>query len=212
MKKKAVGCDLLLFDSTLLFGNGKTEPFPMAEGETGPLSLRTYMLSHPCPWNKIITKSLFTDHLLFFPEGILYEDLALIPALGAVAQKGIYYEKAPFHFYFQSENSIMRSPWSEKRLQIFDALNHLKRLTAQNETETEYLFFLHLYRSFVWEAFAAGDGEALKKASAFMKNAFPRWMKNPIVKEKASKKERLSALLFHYRLYFILRLLKGKKV
>ncbi len=208
-KKKEHGAKIFVFDSEILEEDGTRTPFPMATCREGEMSVESYMLSHPCPWNKIIDRDLFTQNDLFFEEGILYEDLALIPALGIRAEGKIYYDKRILHSYYQSGGSIMRSGWSEKRLDLLRALDALKKNAVQRPEEVEYLAFLHLYRGFVWLCLQEGKTKESKKARAWMKNNFPHWQKNPLIGKHAAKKEFLTSLLFHHNLFWLVRLWKG---
>lgn len=211
-KKKETDAAIVLFDSEFLYPDGSTAPFPMANGEGGNISLTEYMLSQPCPWNKLIDRRIFTENELSFEEGILYEDLALIPALGQYAHGRIYYYKEVFHRYFQSEGSIMRGNDPKKRLDIFPALEALYKNASQHEDALCYLFFLHLYRGAVWDFLKNGQKDAIRKANAMMKSHFPSWQKAPLILKKTSKKERVIAQLFLKECFFLLNLWKGKKL
>jgi len=210
-KKKEKDAAILLFDSEFLYPDGTTSPFPMANAKEGYLSVAEYMLSQPCPWNKLIDRSIFTDHELSFEEGILYEDLALIPALGQYARGKIYYHKEVCHRYFQSEGSIMRGSNPEKRLDIFPALEALFKNAPEHQTVLCYLFFLHLYRGAVWDFLENGQKDAIRRANRLMKSFFPSWEENPLVLRKTTRKERFIARLFLKECFFLLTLWKGKK-
>ena len=207
------GLSLILFDSHYLYADGTTSPLAALEADGGHLSPEEYVLSLPAPWNKVIRRSLFDKNALQFEKGMLYEDLALIPALAkGLEKKDIYYLKKSLHRYYQSENSIMRSPWSEKKLDILRALSALKKnFGGAFQRELEYLFFFHLYRNFVWVYWEAGKTDAICRANALMRENFPHWQKNPLVKRLATKKERLVALLFYQEHFHWIRLWKGKK-
>lgn len=209
--KKEKGAAILLFDSEFLYADGTTSPFPMANAKEGSLSLTEYMLSQPCPWNKLVDRSIFTNHALLFEEGILYEDLALIPALGQYAQGKICYVKEVFHRYYQSEGSIMRGSDPKKRLDIFPALEALYKNAAEHPSELCCLFFLHLYRGAVWDFLANGQKDAVRKANAVMKTHFPNWEKDPLILKNFSPKERFIAKLIYKEYFFLLNLWKGKK-
>ena len=212
MKKKAeTGAAILLFDSRFAFPDGSTRPFPSANHPGGAMSVRDYMLAQPCPWNKICDRALFTETGLRFEEGILYEDLAVIPALGSAAEGRIFYAKKAVHSYYQSEGSIMRAPWSAKRLDLLRALLALEKNAKDRKTEVEYLYFLHLYRNFVWQAWDAGERDAVRQANRLMKARFPHWQKNPLVRSLSARKERLTALLFYHECFSLIRLWKGTK-
>lgn len=205
---------LLLFDSHYLYRDGREEPLEAGPFPEGALSPEEYALSLPAPWNKIIRKSLFDKEDLRFEKNMLYEDLALIPALAKnLEKKDIYYLKKSLHRYYQSENSIMRSPWSEKKLDLLKALPALEKNFKGNfPLETEYLFFLHLYRNFVWTCWEAGKQDAIRQANTLMREKFPRWQKNPLIQKYTSKKERLVASLFYRECFLLIRLWKGNNV
>lgn len=210
-EKKERGARILVFDSQILFPDGQAKPFPASPHPGGAMSLRDYMLSLPCPWNKIVDRDVFFENHLFFEEGIWYEDLALIPALGCACSPGaIYYLKETLHSYYQSESSIMRSPYTEKKLDIFPALSALRKNAPGHLLEVEYLTWLHLYRNFVWIFWQAGKTEELRKMNLYMKERFPHWKKNPLVREKHTAKERWIAGLIYGGHFNLLRLWKGQ--
>ncbi len=211
-KKKETGAQILVFDALYLYADGSTRPFPMADCSEGFMTVEDYMLSCPCPWNKICDREIFKKNNLSFEKGILYEDLALMPSLATYLSKPrIYYWKQDLYLYYQSEGSIMRAPWSEKRLDLFAALEALRKNAVGYDTQVEYLFWLHLYRSGMWQFWDAGKLQAIRQGNALMKKHFPHWQKNPLVRNRASLKEKFSSLLFYWELFCILRIWKGKK-
>lgn len=72
-----------------------------------------------CP-GKLIHRSLFDG--IRFPEGKIHEDEAIIPQVMYRAQR-IAITTEPLYFYFQSDNSIMRSTFSSKRFQALEAMD-----------------------------------------------------------------------------------------
>jgi glycosyltransferase involved in cell wall biosynthesis len=203
---------LLLFDALYLFRDGTCAPCPLSRHEGGEMSVRDYMLSEPAPWNKLIKKSLFCENGLRFCPGIWYEDLSVIPALAQKLSLGkIYYLKTPLYYYYQSENSITRSAYSPRRLDVFPALLHLKQSAPAHATEVEYLAFYHLYHSFMWIFWEAGQTDAIRRTNAFMNQHFPHWKKNPLIRSRHSRKERAVMALFYGEHFSLLRLWKGPK-
>ena len=211
-KKKDAGARMLLFDSVILSPDGTREPFFSSAAPGGYLSCREAYLAHPCPWNRIVDRSLWQESGLLFEEGILYEDLAVIPALASFCREGdIYYLKKPLHRYYQTPQSIMRSDYSEKKRDIFAALSALRRNTRGMDTETEYVTWLHLLRNFSWVFWNAGDKEALCRLARFMQDHFPHWQKNPLIRARHTRAERYGAWLFYREHTAIIRLWKGKR-
>lgn len=72
-----------------------------------------------CP-GKLIHKSLFSD--IRFPEGKIHEDEAIIPQVMYRAQR-IALTTEPLYFYFQSDNSVMRSTFHIKRFEALEAMD-----------------------------------------------------------------------------------------
>lgn len=208
--QRETNASLLVFDAQFLDRDGNRRPFPVSELPGGPMSARDYMLVEPAPWNKLIRASLFTDAGLTFPPNIWYEDLATIPALAdALPQGTIHYLKRPLYLYYLSPDSITRSAYSEKRMNILPALETLKGYAPNHPEEVEYLAWFHLYRTFVWIWWNAGKTDAIRKANAFMKEQFPHWQKNPLIPRRHGWTERLCAKLFYREWFWLIRLWKG---
>lgn len=211
-KAKESGARMVVFDLMFVSESGESEYYHASDAPEGPLSRRDYMFSAPGPCNKLIERALFCDHGLVFAPDLWYEDLAVIPALGRfVGQGEILYCKKPFYRYFQSQDSITRSRFSERRLDIFPALSALKENMGECRDEAEYLAWYHLYQSFVWIFWRAGRLDAIRRAAEFLKEQFPRWRKNPYIRSRHSRKERLVAELFYRRAFWLIRLWKGKE-
>lgn len=85
----------------------------------------------PSSCNKIVKRSLFNN--LEFPDGYIYEDLGTTLILFCRTNK-IKYINKPYYKYYLSENSIMRSSFGEKNLQIIDIFDILfNRLQDEKE-------------------------------------------------------------------------------
>lgn len=202
------GWDVILFD--LLWCAKEKEVFSAAPVQGGEIRAESAFLSEPGPCNKIMRKSLFSDHALSFPEKIWYEDLATVPALFCHTNK-IFYVKKPLYAYVQEGNSITRSESFVKKWEdIFPALSLLgERSRKTFPEETAYLAWKHLYKSFVWKYFDYQAFDEIKKIGAFMKQNFPGWQKNPLIRE--DKKAFFISLLFYYEKFGVLRLWKKQK-
>lgn len=69
------------------------------------------------PFNKLFHKSLFDD--IRFTEGMIYEDVEILPKL-IKASHQLTILPMELYYYNFSENSVMRSGFSEKRFNILD--------------------------------------------------------------------------------------------
>lgn len=206
------GCDVLFFDACRDFLSHQQ---PMAAlpnvGESSFVTTKTYLLSMPCAWNKLIKTRLFRENRLRFPVGIWYEDLALIPQLALYAEK-IYYQKQCFYHYVQSENSITRHEgFREKWWDIYAAVTYLQKgIGGVYPQEMEYLFWYHFLYETSLRYYPFGKTEKLKEIAAITRREYPGWWKNPYVKQLASRNQRLVSWLFYHRLTGCLRM--GQKI
>ena len=73
------GCDVLFFDACRDFLSHQQ---PMAAlpnvGESSFVTTKTYLLSMPCAWNKLIKTRLFRENRLRFPVGIIRRSASTI--------------------------------------------------------------------------------------------------------------------------------------
>lgn len=175
----------------------------LKEGEISP---NEYVLTIPSPCNKIMKRKLFVDHAITFPEGMIYEDFAVIPTLANNACN-IYYTKSPYYFYFQSASSIMRNEeYKEKYVDIFKAVkylaNHLER--PRFDMEIEFLYYLYILVEASLYFYHYGKEEYLQVTADRMKKEFPNWRKNPYIR-KDNRKRKLYAYLFYHKKYTLLK-------
>lgn len=76
-----------------------------------------YSIIWGVPFNKLFHKSLFDD--IRFTEGMIYEDVEILPKL-IKASHQLTILPMELYYYNYSENSVMRSGFSEKRFNILD--------------------------------------------------------------------------------------------
>ena len=199
--------DLVLFDAETVSEDGVSVPFPTSDLPGGEMTARDALFAEPAPWSKLIRRRIFVDNPLRFPEGVWYEDLAMIPAVGAFADR-IWYEKTVLYRYRRTPGSITHSGWSEKHMDVIAALDRLARTVPQLYGEAEVLAFRHLYGTFVWQAWEAGDLDAIRRINAFMKEKFPGWEKEDLIRREPWKRRR-AASLFYNEKFGLIRLWKG---
>lgn len=72
-----------------------------------------YIIQSPCC--KLFHKSLFIEGKYRFPEGILYEDSAVIYKI-IFSQKEIAFTYTSLYYYYQRSNSSMNEQWNPKRM------------------------------------------------------------------------------------------------
>lgn len=92
-------------------------------------------------WNKIYKREIFDD--IRFPEGIIYEDEAIIPKILFKAKR-ITDTTEKLCAYFMSENSVMRSGFSLKRLDYLSALQ--ERISFYEKVELGEFYYCDLQK------------------------------------------------------------------
>lgn len=210
------GADILLFDAVEYFPDGSTRPFPAftggaSRGGEGELRPEEYLLARPCPWNKWIRRSLFEENGWQFPEGVLYEDLAVIPCL-ALWAKRIVYRRDACYFYYQSIGSIMRTEEYKPAFEdIFTVAASLRdALGDRFPGETEFLWWEHLLISAGRRYLDCGRRDLAARVALTMQEAYPEWKRNVYVRKEPGGKRLLAGLLYR-RAFGRLRLLRRLK-
>lgn len=110
--------DIVVCDMALVYNNGAIENCLAYYKKPGGLKgflLDGLMASSN---NKMVKKKLY-DKVGKFPEGLNNEDVAVTPVLMASAEN-MQYVPSSFYKYFQRNDSIQNSEFSEKRFAIFD--------------------------------------------------------------------------------------------
>ena len=177
-------------------------------------TLLTYILSESSPCNKLIRRSLLEENNIRFTEGIIYEDFEIMPTLALYTDK-IGYLNEHLYYYVIHENSTMRQPSYNKRLQsIFKVMESLdeKFGDTKYQDELEYLYIAHLLHDAGLRFLPFREGrEDIKRISKIMKSRFPKWRKNKYYKQLDWRFKYESELLYrkHTRLLLFLPRLKA---
>ena len=205
------GFDIVVSDYYIVAGNEKkyNKISSCLEGE---ISLKDYLLTAVCPWNKIYKKSFLIDNHFKFPEGIIYEDYASIPTLVNYNPK-VYYVPEAFVNYVHTEVSTMRSDeYKENYENIFIATNFLYEHLCNSEyqDELEYLISNHFLYLGSLNFYRFNKYEQINNIANFMKDKFPKWSKNKYVK-KMDFKARVLMNLFYQRKYTVIKFIQKIK-
>ncbi len=205
------GFDIVVSDYYIVAGNEKkyNKISSCLEGE---ISLKDYLLTAVCPWNKIYKKSFLIDNHFKFPEGIIYEDYASIPTLVNYNPK-VYYVPEAFVNYVHTEVSTMRSDeYKENYENIFIATNFLYEHLCNSEyqDELEYLISNHFLYLGSLNFYRFNKYEQINNIANFMKDKFPKWSKNKYVK-KMDFKARVLMNLFYQRKYNVIKFIQKIK-
>lgn len=169
-----------------------------------------YIISSPSACFKIFKLSLFKDNNISFKEGIIYEDLAVIPSLVCYTNKIGFIDES-LYYYVIRENSIMNvKQFKQNRDDKFVALDSLEKEFEKNNkldkyrNEIGYLYIKHLLIMYSTEILIYSRNiyaPRLKKAIKCISEKYPDWEKN-IYFLKESMLKRIYLRLIKYRLYF----------
>lgn len=175
---------------------------------------KEYIVTVAGPCSKLIKKSLIKDNNLYFPENMIYEDLAVMPSLAAFSDK-IAYLKKPYYYYYIRNNSSMRQlEYSSKLKCIFKAMELLENIFIENNLkekyfeELEYLYIEHLLYASIGRFINFKEGnDDIKMVHEIMKLKFPNWRKNKYYK-KCSVIYKLTCNLFWINNKSLIRIYK----
>lgn len=209
---KKYDVDILAFDYIMVDSNG----FFLQEGTNKDfnehyvsLTNKEFLLFEPTSCTKIYRKVLYTEHNIFFPEKLWYEDLATVFKLMPYARK-IGYIKEALYFYVQQSASITHSPNTRRMLEIKDAINSniefYKRtgLMEKYYSELEWNAILHgLYYS-AFRLFGCGyNRKEMNQLFDFVSMIFPYWRANKYLNEKIKYRYLMSEVVHqkYYKIY-----------
>ena len=169
---------------------------------------KAMMLSHPGPCGKIYRTKIFTENNLKFLEDIrLYEDLAVIPAIGLYTDKIIYVDKPLYKYVIHNNSAIRQVEFNENLNDIFEVMNYLSNTFSDSyKEELEYIYIEHLLRtaSLRYSKFKQGK-KYINKISNIMHEKYPNYRKNKYYK-KAKFGFKILCFLAYYRMFFLLKL------
>lgn len=142
------------------------------------------------PWQFISRRSWLLKHELFFDEGIIHEDMALISSF-VLYTKEIYALNEPLYHYVQHAKSVLhRSEWNEHALDIFPALEKIHARFAGPDQRyhdaLEYFFIWNLMVDTARNFRPYKEGHAnYRRIRSTMRAFFPRWRRNPYLRARS---------------------------
>lgn len=99
-------------------------------------------------WNKLYKKSIFNN--IRYPKGKIHEDVAVIYKIMYYSNK-IAITDSELYFYFSAPESIMRSEFSEKRLDALDVIKDSYKFFIENNEKSYAYFILRDYLDTILE-------------------------------------------------------------
>ncbi|MGN7228726.1 glycosyltransferase family 2 protein [Priestia megaterium] len=174
-KAEIEDCDLVIFDYYNVNHKGDTQYF-----RTGT-RLDT---ARTVPWNKFYRKNLWNGFI--FPQGSWYEDLGIIPAVVASANKIVKLDE-PLYYYETSRGGSQTNSINYEKLHdviymfknVYEAIEGIGKL-EEKEKEVEYLFIEHiLFATLLLKLPHIEEKEPkyelISHVNTTMAKYFPRW-------------------------------------
>lgn len=213
-KAIATNADVVVCNFKKVFEDGKEEILNQFINWRNDI-IKNYIVSGPSACGKLIKTNLLINNNLFFPKGIYYEDLGVMPAVAIYANKIEYVEEA-LYGYFQRANSIMNQPKYNKKFEhIFISLENLTNIFKNENAydkyidEIEYLYIEHLLHAACLRFLPFKEGEKnIDRIIEIMKNNWPHFSKNKYFKKCSIKYRIICNLFYKKRLKLLKKLLK----
>lgn len=224
--EKTISCaqkqqaDIVIFDyEAVEEGTGRRDfcHFHLPENQIFNVkSTPEILLKNPSPWSRMYRRQFWEETGAVFPQGIHYEDLAIIPRLALKAERIAYMGGEPLYYYRLRQGSIMTSRNFENNYKDRTcALNGLREYFRKNQaeemchTELEYLFFEHGYFVPSKEIILA-DAKSpwLQSFRQYVLENYPGVFKNPYIRQ-LSKKDKLLLFLMKRGQYSAMNFLSG---
>lgn len=177
--------DLVVCDYYLDNQEGGVQPVSGGLENRSKNMVKNYLSSITvAPWNKLVRRSMIIDNELFFEEGIIYEDLAVVPTYILYAKECVQVKEPLYHYVCRS-GSIINST-RKPNMDIFPALDRLyeyferKNAVDKYRAELEFIYIRHLLHNAAARYLPYKDlrGGSLKRIRKIMKEKFPNWRKN----------------------------------
>lgn len=177
--------------------------------------VRDFPLISVSACTKVFKRELFVKTKALFCEGILYEDLELIPYILCISEK-IYFFSEALYNYVQRENSIMNSKklYNDKKDDKFVALDNLitkfKKLGIYEKyiTQLEFLVIKHLLFVYLYEISIYSNKmfkRKCKKVLGYLDLKNKKWYKNEYLRT-SSIYCRLYTFMFRHKQFNICKL------
>lgn len=117
--------------------------------------LKNLILSSCGPCFKIYRANIIRNNMPLFLEGIIFEDLAVIPYINSLVREYTYIKKPYYHYCIRENSTMQKTNFKSNENDVFKALENLEKLFEQNNREElEFLFIRELiYFSYVRNLF-----------------------------------------------------------
>lgn len=174
--------------------------------------LKSYLIAYPMPPIRLVKREIMQNNL--FVEGIIYEDLELIPTLMLVTDKIGFIDKSYYYYYQRQGSTMYATKFSEKLKDIFTVMESIEEKFKKHNKydeyfeELEFLNITHLLRTSTLRFIEYDEAaDCLEKINLIIKEKYPNFKNNKYFK-KSSFKLKLICILAYNKNYRLLKLIK----
>jgi len=153
-------------------------------------SQKNAFLANFAPWGKLYKTSFFKDNKFQFLPGKLFEDIAIVPIVAALAKNPIYVEKPLYYYNMENDSSIRRKEYNKKLEDIIFVTDYLYEelkkyeLMDKYKDEIEYMYLDSILKGGVLRFAAFSEGiEHITTLRKKVLSKFPNILKNKYYKK-----------------------------
>lgn len=185
---KETDADFVMLGLNKIFPDGHVDYIPAFSPKKPDFKSR-FIRSELGPVEVFIRRDWYIKHGFKFLEGVIHEDMDLMPALILYTDK-ISSINEPFYLYYQNPDSVLHKlEWSEHYFDIFPALESLYKRFDEADAIKKYYDELEWF--FIWNLLMDSaeyytkfpEGKSgLKRSREMLNKYFPHWRKNKFLK------------------------------
>ena len=185
--------DLVMMGAKRLMRDGSTSY--LSAVEAGRRDTKSRFIRYGMgPWQVLIRRQWWLEHDFKFTEGIIHEDMELMPSLVLYTDRFASIDE-PLYFYCDSPESVLhKSQFNPHIFDIFPALEGLHKrfegagVAQRYYAELEWFFIWNLLIDLAKDFGQFPEGKlGFSRSREMLKQYFPAWRKNRFLKEKSLK-------------------------
>ena len=189
-KAEEAKTDLVMLGLKRVYDDGHSEYIPPVSSKDSEYKSK-FIRSELGQVQVLIRRSWWESHKFKFKEGIIHEDMELLPSIILYTDKFESIDE-PFYLYYQNEDSVLhKTKWDPHYYDIYVALESLYKRFEQAEAKEKYhdeLEWFTIWNLLVDSAkyfarFKEGK-DGFKKNRQFLCQYFPNWRKNRFMNQK----------------------------
>lgn len=200
---KKTDADFVMVGLEKVFPDGHSDHIPAFSPEQADFKSR-FIRSELGPVQVLIRRKWYVKCGFKFIEGVIHEDMDMMPALILYTDKFSAVDE-PLYFYYQNPDSVLHKlEWSPHYFDIFPTLEGLYQrfdemdAVQKYHAELEWFFIWNLLMDSAeyYKKFPEGR-EGLKRSREMLKKYFPHWRRNKFLKN-CNFKTKLKIILNYY--------------